>query len=186
MYQKYLDAKTKSDNSLAYIRSCGRYPLTSKGDINTYTVFAELAHSIVSPTGRVGLLVPTGIATEHTTKDFFSRLVSANSLIALYDFENMAPIFPDVHHSYKFSILLFGGSKNKFKSADFVFFAHKMDDLKGDKHHIALSARDFKLLNPNTRTCPVFRSKFLCNFARNPRSPLDLTGRSNSVTVLEP
>jgi hypothetical protein len=54
--------------------------------------------------------------------------------------------------------LLFGGSKNKSKSADFVFFAHTMDDLKDKKRHIPLSADDFKLLNPNTRTCPIFRS----------------------------
>jgi hypothetical protein len=136
LYQNYLNAKTKADNSLNYIRSCGRYPLTGKGDINTYTIFAELAHSIVSPTGRVGLLVPTGIATEDTPKDFFGTLVTSNSLIALYDFENMAPIFPDVHRSYKFCILLFGGSKNKSKSADFVFFSHAMDDVKDDKRHI--------------------------------------------------
>ena len=159
LYQKYLDAKTKSDNFLSYIRNCDRYPLTGKGDINTYAVFAELAHSIVSPIGRVGLLVPTGIATEHTTKDFFGRLVTANCLIALYDFENMAPIFPDVHRSYKFCILLFGGSKNKSKSFDFVFFAHKRDEIDDPKRHISLSAADFKLLNPNTQTCPIFRSK---------------------------
>jgi hypothetical protein len=166
LYQKYLDAKSKADNALTYIRDCKRYPLTGKGDINTYSVFAELAHSIVAPTGRVGLLVPTGIATEHTTKDFFSILVNANSIIAIYDFENMAPIFPDVHHSFKFSVLLFGGSKNKSKSADFVFFAHEMDDLKDDKRHIELSSNDFKLLNPNTRTCPIFRSKRDANLTK--------------------
>ena len=43
----------------------------SKGDINTYAVFAELAHTIVSPEGFVGFLVPSGIATDNTTKQFF-------------------------------------------------------------------------------------------------------------------
>ena len=166
LYQKYLDAKTKADKSLAYIRNCNRYPLTSNGDMNTYAVFAELAHSIVSTTGLVGLLVPTGIATDKTNEHFFCKLVNSQTLSGLYDFENKLPVFPDVHRSYKFSVLLFGGSKNKFKSADFVFFAHKMDDLKGDKHHIALSARDFKLLNPNTQTCPVFRSKRDANLTK--------------------
>ncbi len=166
LYQKYLDAQSKADNSLAYIRNCDRYPLTGKGDINTYAVFAELAHSIISPIGRVGILVPTGIATDKTNEDFFTKLVNSQTLSGLYDFENKAPIFPDVHRSYKFSVLLFGGSKNKPKSADFVFFAHTMDDVKDNSNHISLSVKDFKLLNPNTQTCPIFRSRRDANLTK--------------------
>jgi len=149
----------RSSISLVNIRQCARFPLTGKGDINTYAVFAELAHSIVAPTGRVGLLIPTGIATDKTNEQFFAKLVNSQSLFGLYDFENKAPVFPDVHRSYKFSVLLFGGSQNKSKSAKFIFFAQSMDDLKDRECHIPLSAADFKLLNPNTRTCPIFRSK---------------------------
>ncbi|MFA7486202.1 MAG: restriction endonuclease, partial [Phycisphaerae bacterium] len=166
LYQKYINAKAYAEKSLSSIRSCGRYPLTGKGDINTYAVFAELAHSIVSPTGCVGLLVPTGIATDKTNEDFFAKLVNTQSIYGLYDFENKAPVFPDVHRSYKFSVLLFGGSKNISKSAKFVFFAHKMEDLKDKSRHIELSSRDFKLLNPNTRTCPIFRSSRDANLTK--------------------
>jgi len=166
LYDRYIQTKESTEKTMTYIRQCGRFPLAGKGDINTYAVFAELAHSIVSPTGRVGLLVPTGIATDKTNEDFFAKLVNSQTLSGLYDFENKAPIFPDVHRSYKFSVLLFGGSQNKCKSANFVFFAHTMDDLKDDKRHIALSAPDFKLLNPNTRTCPVFRSKRDANLTK--------------------
>ena len=158
LYQRYITAKDSAEKALDYIRKCGRYKLTGKGDINTYAVFAELAKNIVASDGQVGLLVPSGIATEHTTKDFFGELTSSSRIVALYDFENMAPIFPDVHHSYKFCILLFGGEKRKYKQADFVFFAHQIEELKETKRHIVLSAKDFKLLNPNTQTCPIFRS----------------------------
>jgi len=131
----------------------------ANGDINTYALFAELAHSLVAPNGRVGILVPSGVATDHTTKTFFANLVNSNALIALYDFENKAPVFPDVHRSFKFSVLLFGGADRKSPKADFVFFAHKMKDLQDKSRHISLSLRDIALLNPNTKTCPVFRSK---------------------------
>jgi N-6 DNA Methylase len=166
LYQKYIDAQSKADNCLTYIRDCDRYPLTAKGDINTYSVFAELAHSIVAPTGLVGLLVPTGIATDKTNEDFFAKLVDSQTLSGLYDFENKLPVFPDVHRSYKFSILLFGGTKNKSKSADFVFFACEMGDLKDERRHISLSASDLKLLNPNTMTCPIFRSRHDANLTK--------------------
>ncbi|MGA2093490.1 MAG: DNA methyltransferase [Sedimentisphaerales bacterium] len=167
LYQKYITAKDSAEKTMTYIRQCEKYPLTGKGDINTYSVFAELAHSIVAPTGLVGLLVPTGIATDKTNEDFFAKLVDSQTLSGLYDFENRKKIFPDVDGRYKFSVLLFGGSKNKSKSAKFVFFAHIMpDDINDDKHKIELSTNDFKLLNPNTQTCPMFRFKRDANLTK--------------------
>jgi len=159
IHERYIQAKVAAERSLDHIRNSGRYPLCGKGDINTYAVFAELARSIVAPNGRVGLLVPSGIATDNTTKDFFGQLIDADSLIGLYDFENKAPIFADVHRSYKFCVLLFGGSSRKSGEADFVFFAHRMEDLEDNNRRISLTRDDFKRLNPNTLTCPVFRSK---------------------------
>ena len=46
----------------------GRYPLTGRGDVNTYALFAELFSRLVEPTGRAGVIVPTGIATDSTTR----------------------------------------------------------------------------------------------------------------------
>lgn len=157
--QRYLAAKATAEKTLAYVRSCDGFPLTGKGDINTYAVFAELACCLVAAEGVVGLLVPSGIATDHTTKEFFGRLVDDHALFGLYDFENRHKVFPDVDGRFKFSVLLFGGAQRKAKEADFVFFAHEMDDLKPRSRHIKLSAADLKLLNPNTRTCPIFRSR---------------------------
>lgn len=159
LYERYIRAKDNAEKTLDYVRNCGRFPLTGRGDINTYAVFAEIARSIVAPSGRVGLLVPSGIATDDTTKDFFAELVDSEVLAGLYDFENKKPYFPDVHRSYKFCVLLFGGSQRRSDLADFVFFAHTMEDVKNTSRHISLTSADFKLLNPNTRTCPVFRSR---------------------------
>ncbi|MBN2136484.1 MAG: N-6 DNA methylase [Sedimentisphaerales bacterium] len=156
LYSRYTAAKKAAETALAHVRASGRFPLTAKGDINTYALFAELARSLVAPAGRVGILVPSGIATEKTTKDFFQELVDSNSISALYDFENKAPIFPDVHRSYKFCMLLFGGTARESQTADFVFFAHRMEELRDNRRHITLSPQDINLLNPNTKTCPVF------------------------------
>jgi hypothetical protein len=71
IYEQYGKAKTAAEKTLDHVRNSGRYPLCGKGDINTYAVFAELAKTIVARGGRVGLLVPSGIATDNTTKDFF-------------------------------------------------------------------------------------------------------------------
>ena len=159
LYNEYELAKAAADRTLDHVRNGDEYPLTGHGDINTYVIFAELARKIVRSTGRVGLLVPSGIATEDTTKVFFNALTGDQSLIALYDFENKNGIFQDVHRSFKFSVLLFGGSERKTAQADFMFFAHDMKELSQKNRHVPLSAKDLALLNPNMRTCPIFKTR---------------------------
>jgi hypothetical protein len=159
LFAHYTAALDESYRSLSHVRSSGAYPLTARGDINTYMLFAELARKLLSPSGRSGLLVPSGIATDNTTRDFFNALMDSQSLIKLYDFENRQRIFPDVDGRFKFCVLVFGGPNVQVPQADFVFFAHSMNDLKPKNRHIALSSADLALLNPNTRTCPIFRSR---------------------------
>jgi hypothetical protein len=73
--------------------------------VNTYTIFAESSRQVIDGTGRVGMIVPSGIATDDTTKFFFQDLMETGSLDSLYDFENRDAIFPGVHRSYKFCLL---------------------------------------------------------------------------------
>jgi hypothetical protein len=159
LFEQYTNAKQHADRVLQHVRKADNFPLTAKGDINTYMLFAELAQGIVAKAGRVGLLVPSGIATDMTTKDFFAGLMTQRSLICLYDFENKAAIFPEVHRSFKFSVLIFGGAEIKTKSADFAFFARRFEDLADSNRRIDLSIEDLELLNPNTKTCPIFRTR---------------------------
>ncbi len=159
LYGRYQQALAAADSLLTYCRQSDQYPLTGKGDINTYAVFAELASQLVAPSGRVGLLVPSGIASDMTTKDFFASVAESKRLIRLYDFENKKAFFPEVHGSFKFCILNFGGEQAAASEADFVFFVHRAEELDDRKRHVALSGADIRLLNPNTRTCPIFRSR---------------------------
>jgi len=160
LYERYQQALGAADSLLTYCRTSGQYPLTGKGDINAYAVFAELASQLAAPHGRVGLLVPSGIASDMTTKDFFASIAESKRLIRLYDFENrLRTFFPDVDSRFKFSILEFGGEQAAASQADFVFFAQRVEELEDRKRHVPLSGADIRLLNPNTRTCPIFRSR---------------------------
>ena len=59
-----------------FVRQSGRYPLCGKGDVNTYALFAEHNRDVIGPRGRAGFIVPTGIATDKTTKEYFGALMS--------------------------------------------------------------------------------------------------------------
>jgi len=157
----YLAARDHAQRLLDYARGSDRYPLTGKGDVNLYMLFAELAGTLVAPDGLVGLLVPSGIATDDTTKEFFSTLMDSKRLVSLYDFENRDKVFEDVDGRFKFTALVYGGEKRKKDKADFVFFAHNVEDTieVNKQRHIPLTAADMALVNPNTKTCPIFRTR---------------------------
>lgn len=160
LYEAFLDAKREAEGESHLVRNSGRFSLCGRGDINTYAIFAETNRTILGPTGRVGCILPSGIATDDTTKFFFQDLMDTRSLASLYDFENREAIFPGVHRSYKFCLLtLTGAARPAKRGAEFVFFALNTNDLLDDWRRFALSAEDIALLNPNTRTCPIFRSK---------------------------
>jgi len=160
LYEKFLEAKRQAEGESVLIRYTGRYPLCGRGDVNTYAIFAELNRHLINRTGAVGCIVPSGIATDDTTKYFFQDLMENGILSSLYDFENRRGIFPGVHRSYKFSLLTLRGlDRLQRQGADFVFFALDTGDLREAERHFTLTAEDIALLNPNTRTCPIFRSK---------------------------
>ena len=81
LHASYLTARDHAQRMLDYARGSGRYPLTGKGDVNLYMLFwPELARTLVTaPDGLVGLLVPSGIATDDTTKEFFSGLMESQT-----------------------------------------------------------------------------------------------------------
>ena len=158
-YAAFCDARRHADGDSSLVRNTGRYPLCGRGDINTYAVFSELNRHLITPSGRVGCIVPTGIATDDTTKYFFQDLMDQQSLISLYDFENADGLFPGVHREQKFSLLSLAGSAKPARlGAAFTFFAHQPADIADAGRRFILSADDIALLNPNTRTCPIFRT----------------------------
>ena len=154
---EFENAKHDADATSKFLRESDRCPLTSRGDINTYSVFAETTRNIISPQGRVGIIVPTGIATDDTCKNFFGDLTQKQNLASLYDFENREAIFASVHRSYKFSLL--GMSNKAIQQANFSFFLTQPRQIEDKARVFQLSPQDIALINPNTLTCPIFRSR---------------------------
>jgi hypothetical protein len=154
--QEFEMAKREAEGSGEFIRGSGRFALTAVGDLNTYALFAEHFLKLIGPKGRSGLIVPTGIATDNSTKAYFDAISSGRRLVSLFDFENRSGLFPAVDSRMKFALLTLG---NGVEETDFVFFATAVNQLADQRRHFTLSADEIALISPNTRTCPVFRSQ---------------------------
>jgi hypothetical protein len=159
LFQEFSTAKRMIDGARHFCRESGRFPMCGRGRTNLYAVFSELFSTSLGQRGRSGCLVPSGISTDDTTKFFFQSIVEGRKLVSLFDFENRAGLFRDVDSRMKFSALTLGGSSWPTVEADFSFFAHQVEDLDDPERRFTLTAEDIALVNPNTRTCPIFRTR---------------------------
>ncbi|WP_406516444.1 Eco57I restriction-modification methylase domain-containing protein [Streptomyces sp. NBC_00134] len=159
LFNEYEAAKRGVYGESHFLRMSGRYPLTGQGNLNLYALFAEDDRILTAGRGRTGIIIPTGIATDARTQYFFKDLVSAGSLAALFDFENRSGLFPAVDSRMKFCVLSLAGRSLREPAARFAFFVHDPAELEAPDKVFALTPEEITLLNPNTGTCPVFRSR---------------------------
>lgn len=161
LLRAFLDTRRQADGQNALIVETGRFPLCGRGKVNTYSIFAEQNRALISPRGRVGCIVPSGIATDDTTKHFFQDLVGTGALASLYDFQSGPGLFGEIGHArFKFCLLtLAGASSPEVADPEFAFFLRSTEELSEPDRRFRLSPGDVRLLNPNTGTCPIFRTR---------------------------
>jgi hypothetical protein len=165
LYSEYVERKRLNECYLNFIHASGRFPTSSYGRLNTAPLFVELSLKLVTSSGRAGLVIPTGIATDAFNQHLFRKLVERRALVSLFDFENRQAIFPGVHRSYKFCLLTLTQREHP-EPARFAFFLERPEELRDETRRFVLMPEDFRLLNPNTGTCPVFRSADEAELAR--------------------
>jgi len=159
LWNDYQEAQAAAETAARVARDCGDYPLLAGGDINLYSLFVERAQSLVHARGIVGLLTPSGIAADKGAAEFFSSISTSGRLAVLYDFENKKVFFPDIHASFKFCALVFGGERRTFKASRCAFYLHAITDMDDGDRVLVLAAEDFTTVNPNTGAAPIFRSR---------------------------
>ena len=160
----FAEANERVTSAVRMARSGGDYPLLSGGDVNLYSLFVERAMTHVNPDGMVGLLTPSGIASDKTAARFFKGVATGRRLRALYDFENRRtrynapPFFPDVDSRFKFCAFVASPTPTD-DPAMCAFFLQDVSELDNPDRRFPLTAEDFSRVNPNTGTAPIFRSR---------------------------
>lgn len=160
----YQKAEGRADAATRIARTGGDYPLLSGGDVNLYSLFVERAMALAKPAGMVGLLTPSGIASDKTAAPFFKGVATGGRLKALYDFENRRTrfgedaFFPDVDSRFKFCAFIASPSPLS-TPASCAFFLQDVSELSDKERCFPLTPEDFSRVNPNTGTAPIFRTR---------------------------
>jgi len=157
LFRAFKLERRRVDGEKAFISNAGRTPLSAQGILNTYPVFVELSLVSVSSRGRVGIIVPTGVATAKGVGDLFRSIVEAGRLRSLCDLHNRKGLFPAVQRNMRFCLLTLSGSRGdtfqvSAQAADLV-------ELHDPTRQCTLSIADVQRVNPETHHLPLFASR---------------------------
>ena len=104
------DAGTSSERGLArregtalraFVRGAGVYEARYQGHANRYQLFVERMIALTKPGGRMGVIVPSGLAADRGSAPLRRLLFSRASVDAIVGFDNSKAIFP-IHRSTRF------------------------------------------------------------------------------------
>ena len=158
LFNAFVAAKREAEASSEFVRvpgeDGGRFALTGRGDVNTYALFAELFLKLANR--RAGIIVPTGIATDDTTKVFFQALIEKERLVSLFSFKEVRAHFLATDDRKSFCLLTVGETDAKPR---FSFSLDATAEISDARRNFSLSPNEIASINPNTRTAPVFRSR---------------------------
>ncbi len=87
-----------------FARDAGVYHARSGGHANEYQLFVERAVRLARPGGRLGLVLPHGLASDHGAAPLRRLLLDECRLESLVGFENRRGVFP-IHRSVRFLLL---------------------------------------------------------------------------------
>ena len=79
----------------------GTYASSSKGHANLYQLFTERAMALLRDGGRLGLVLPAGLATDHGNASLRRRLLRDCNVDALVGLDNQHGVFA-IHRSVRF------------------------------------------------------------------------------------
>ncbi len=127
-------------------------------DINSYKLFLEQAHSILAAHGRLGLIVPSGLYSDHGTGALRRLLIDNCCWEWLFGFENREKIF-DIHRSFKFNPVIAskGGETKAIKTA---FMRRNLADWEqAEQFAIEYPRQQILQFSPNSRAIMEIQSQ---------------------------
>lgn len=87
-----------------FARDSGTYEATGDGHANRYQLFVDRAVALMRPGGRLGMVLPSGIVSDHGSAAVRRRLFTRCAVDRIVGFDNRTGTFP-IHRSVRFVLL---------------------------------------------------------------------------------
>lgn len=155
LFAEYKAYRRTTECSRHWYMSSGRYPKAASGRVNLYRLFLEHACATATATA---LVIPSGFVSDAFSQPHFVSLHESGTLERFYDFENSQGLFDAVHRGFRFALIVTSSNSNA-TATDFVFYATTPSDLAQPHRHVPMEPSDLALVNPMSRTAPLFRTR---------------------------
>jgi hypothetical protein len=131
------------------------------GRVFTYKLFFEKSYYLLSPRGRIGIIVPAGIYSDAWSLPLRELLSERSQWEWLYSFENKKRIF-DIHGSFKFCCVI----AKKLKDITVpnlplrtAFMIHEIAEWeKGDPRTVDFNGELIDIFSPRSKSIPEIRT----------------------------
>ncbi len=115
---------------MTFARTSGIYRLQGTGHANLYQLFLERMMALIGRGGRLGAIVPWGLACDQGAAPLRRRLLDASAIDTLISIENRDGLFP-IHRSLKFLLVCATAGSGGARSAlPCRFGVRRVDDLE--------------------------------------------------------
>lgn len=153
-WQKYTRGQAASR---LFFTGSNRFPNGANGRLNYYKLFLENAFFSISKTGRLGMVIPSGLTTNAYERPLWHSFVNDGFVSAVYDFENSKGLFPGIDSRVKFSlIILVKHAEERFKTACWL---SDVAELRESEKVVVLGLEDLIRFSPDDLALPQFRRK---------------------------
>ncbi|MPZ17175.1 MAG: N-6 DNA methylase [Luteitalea sp.] len=97
-------SRARAKSIARFVRDSGIYATGREAHVNSYQLFVERALQLTRSGGRLGMVLPWGLATDLGSSGLRQRLLDTCTLDALVGFENTRGVFP-IHRGVRFLLL---------------------------------------------------------------------------------
>jgi hypothetical protein len=185
-YEGYLK---KMYDKLTFFKTSGQYGKRgSKGiAFDSWALFLERGMNLLAEGGTLSVLIPSGIVNNEGAKEL-RKILLKKRIRHFYEFENKKGIFPDIHKSIKFVLIVADNVPpvEEFQAAFYLYDITALEDKAEREKFIKLTSQFIKLVSPTTLSIPEIRSKKdILIFEKLYRlHPLILTGIDDAIKLI--
>lgn len=97
-------ARADAHRLMRFARDAGAYEASGLGHVNRYQLFVERTIALLRNGGRCGLVLPSGLLSDHSSAPIRRHLFSRCDVEGVVGFDNRKAIFP-IHRSVRFVVL---------------------------------------------------------------------------------
>jgi hypothetical protein len=173
LYEHYTNVYSSYQNAKVLVKKSQYFQKSSKGELNTYSLFAELSLALVSQPGLVAILVKSGILTTAVNKAILQKLVRDQVLFRVADYVNSRKIFA-IDGRERFCLLVL--SSHKKKSFLYSGLNTNINDVENSQLYWAYPYSALAALNPDTRMMTTFSGKLELEFSLSVSEKNELFG----------